>query len=481
MNRLYVLLMSIVILLAGCRESIISNDPSLQLSFSKDTIQFDTVFTTIGSSTQRLMVRNPHSNALCINRIWLDSGTYFKVNIDGETTLSNLRDIELRGGDSMYVFVRVYVDPQNSNSPVLIQDAIHFAVNGNTQQVALEAYGQDVELIRSPQRRTEYSNKIFTADKPYLIYDSVLVKNTLTIHAGAHIYMHTGASIWALGDVKANGTIEEPIYIRGDRRDRLFDKVPYSYTAGMWNGFYCITYSDSPIAKYIFKNVEIESGNIGLYCQSEQKTKLPTLHMDNCRIHNHTLYGIVLNGINAKIINTEISNCASYCLYLAGGEHEFIHTTIASYFNATNVAIQSVPREDVAAVYINNLSKQLPQTKSSFRNCIITGTRRNQMVMATPLPQFYEGVFIGNYLKTDSLLIPNATKNIYWQESDTNEVFRNTYYRHNEYRYYDFRLDSLSPARGIGDSITATEYPIDRIGTTRIGVAPDAGCYQYIL
>ncbi|MGN1240585.1 MAG: hypothetical protein ACI4TV_06895, partial [Paludibacteraceae bacterium] len=58
-------------------------------------------------------------------------------------------------------------------------------------------------------------------------------------------------------------------------------------------------------------------------------------------------------------------------------------------------------------------------------------------------------------------------------------VFRNTYYKYKEYRYYDFRLDSLSPARGIGDSITALSYPIDRNGTSRQYTLPDAGCYQY--
>ncbi|MGM9837817.1 MAG: hypothetical protein ACI30A_04925 [Paludibacteraceae bacterium] len=482
MKRLYWLI-GLVVLLSSCRETIVSDDPALQLTFSKDTVEFDTVFTSIGSSMQRLIVRNDNRNALRINKIWLDNGQYFKVNADGETTLANLTDMELHGGDSMYVFVRVYVNPQNSNSPVLIRDQLRFSVNGNVQTISLEAYGQDVELIRTKQHKTEYMDMCFSADKPYLIYDTVLVNQTLTFEAGAQLYMHQGASLLAFGNVEAYGTREAPIYIRGDRRDRLFDSVPYAYTAGMWDGFYCTNDKDKPMVKYIFENVNIESGNVGLYCQSERTTDIPYLEMNNCRIHNQALYGLVLQGIDAKVVNTEISNCASYCAYLAGGKHEFIHTTIASYFNATNlVALQSTPRKDVAAVYINNLSKQLPLTETSFFNCIVTGARRNQMVVATPFLQYYAGTFIGNYLKTDTLQIPNAHHNVYWQqESDTTAIFRNTYYKYGEYRYYDFRLDSLSPARGIGDSITAVEYPIDRVGTARTGSKPDAGCYQYTL
>ena len=57
-------------------------------------------------------------------------------------------------------------------------------------------------------------------------------------------------------------------------------------------------------------------------------------------------------------------------------------------------------------------------------------------------------------------------------------MFVNDYYRYKEYVYYDFHLDSLSPAIGIGDSIAALPYPTDREGVNRAGMKPDAGCYQ---
>ena len=99
------------------------------------------------------------------------------------------------------------------------------------------------------------------------------------------------------------------------------------------------------------------------------------------------------------------------------------------------------------------------------------------MVVATPLPDYYEGEFVGNYLRADSLLETFAKQNVYASDSDT-MVFRNIYYLYKEYKYYDFRLDSLSPARGIGDSVAAMQYPYDRLGIRRKS-HPDAGCYEY--
>ena len=464
--------------LTGCRESKISTDPNARLSFSCDALSFDTVFTAQGSATAQIMVYNRNKEALVIDRVWLDEGKAFYVNIDGEPQLERLTRLQLNGGDSLFVFVRVEIDPTNSNTPLLITDKLHFHLtNDASQAIRLEAYGQDVTRIgRKGCGRTEYNGYTFKADKPYLIFDTLVVGGTMTIDAGAVLYMHTGACIYALGDVQAQGKDTLPILIRSDRLDNLFDSVPYLYAGGGWNGIYL---QAEKTQNYLFEYVDILSGNIGLYCFSTGAA-LPTLRMDGCRIHNHTSYGLVLLNTDALVTNTEISNCASYCVYCAGGKHDFVHTTIASYFGYTNIRIQSTSKENTAAVYIDNLSKSAPATVTSFYNSIICGNLADQLVVATPLDRYYEGAFVGNYLKTDTLKVPHAHDNVYAQAGDTTtHVFRNDFYKYKEYVYYDFRLDSLSPAIGIGDSIAAIPYSTDRNGVSRAGVKPDAGCYQY--
>lgn len=464
----------------GCQQDRVSADPSLRLSFSHDTVFFDTVFTAMGSSTHRVMVYNPNANAVNIDQVSIQHGDYFYINLDGENNIDNLRNIAIRGGDSLFLFVRANIDPQDENSPVLIEDKIAFNINGNTQQITLLAYGQNIEKIQGDTTVLIYQNLSLTNKKPYVIYDTVAVAGNLSIEAGTTIYMHEGAGIHVYGNVRAQGTKEQPIIFRGDRTDRLFDSVPYRMASGQWDGLYLINTEEFMPHTYTLDYVEVLSGSIGIYASSTSTTRRPKLTLKNSRIHNHSIYGLVLQNIDATVVNCEISNCASYCIYLAGGKHDFIHNTIAAYYGYpyTDLNIHSnIIPEDVAAVYINNLSKNYAKTTSSFSNCIITGGRTNNIVVATPLVEHYEGKFVGNYLRADSLSEVFAHNNVYATEEDT-AVFKNIYYLYKKYHYYDFQLDSLSPARGIADSIVALSYPIDRIGNSR-KPHPDAGCYEF--
>lgn len=477
---LYILLLAIG--LASCQPDIVSNDAALQLTFSHDTLLFDTVFTTMGTSTKTVMVYNPNKNAINIERVQMGEGKYFYINLDGENNVDEMRNIVVRGGDSLFMFVRANIDPQEENIPVLVEDDIAFGVNGKWQHISLQAYGQNIEKIRGKNGLKVYQNLTLKNTKPYLLYDTVAVAGNLTIEAGTTIYMHTGAMIYAYGNVSATGTKEQPIIFRGDRTDMLFDSVPYRMASGQWDGIYLIHPEGDLPPTYTLDYIEVLSGSIGLYVYSDAKDiSLPKLTLTNSRIHNHSIYGLVLQNVDADVVNCEISNCASYCVYVAGGKHNFVHNTIAAYYGYpyTNLNIHNnILADDVAAVYINNLSKNNAKTNSSFSNCIITGGRKNNLVVATPLSDYYEGRFEGNYLRTDSLDEVYAKNNVYASDSDSC-VFRNIYYLYKEYHYYDFRLDSLSPARGIGDSIVALSYPQDRTGNRRKQY-PDAGCYEYI-
>ncbi|MBR4563213.1 MAG: right-handed parallel beta-helix repeat-containing protein [Paludibacteraceae bacterium] len=475
--RKFLLIIVCACAIAGCRESRVSDDPTLRLTFSCDTLSFDTVFTAQGSATARLMVYNRNANAIMVDRVILANKTAFRINVDGEPQTDRLNHIQINGGDSLFVFVRVEIDPTNDTNPLLVSDRLCFQLaSGTTQEVLLEAYGQNVRRIGA-KGRMFVDDYTFDSTLPYLIRDSFIVNGKLTIQAGATIYMRNNASLFAQGDVEALGTLEQPIVIRSERLDNLFDSVPYLYAGGSWNGVYLL--AGDKARTYDLHYLDILSGNVGLYCASTCTGELPRLTMDGCRIHNHTLYGLVLLNADALVTNTEISNCASYCVYCSGGKHDFVHSTVASYFGYTSIRIQSVSKEDAAAVYIDNLGKTAPQTVTSFYNSIITGYRSNQLVVATPFDRYYPGIFKGNYLKTDTLAIPHAEANIYHQKDDTAAVFRNDFYKYKEYVYYDFRLDSLSPAIGIGDSLTALPYPLDRNGLSRALTRPDAGCYQH--
>lgn len=482
MSRLHTLisvLLTTLVLLSACREQQISDDPTLRLSFSTDTLAFDTVFSTIGSSTKRMMIYNRNKNALLIRSVSHQS-PFFHINLDGENREDLLHDITLNGGDSLFLFVRVNVDPQDVNSPVLIEDPLLFTVNGHTDTVLMQAYGQNVEIIRSAKGRTEYGSHFFRNTKPYLIYDTIVIGGTTLLEAGATLYMHSGANIVCYGSFKAEGTPTDPIRIQGDRTDRLFENVPYAHASGQWGGIYLYHTADMPVPAYRFCHTEILSGTIGIYCVNETPYDRPAFSMYNSRIHNHAAYGIVLQNVDDTIANSEISNCAGYCVYLQGGEHVLIHNTIAGFFGYpyTNLNIHNTSPQDVAALFVNDMSKSTAPNSLTLLNSIVTGRRDNSFVVATPLPAAFSGDVRHNYLKADTLHQAWCSDNQYAQKEDT--VFRNIYYLYQEYKYYDFHLSEHSPAIGIADTLAALLLPYDRDENPR-DLPADAGCYQLIV
>ena len=215
MNKLFILLISASIFFFSCTKENIITDSSAKINFSTDTISFDTIFATIGSTTNQLMVYNNHKEAIVISSIKLASNSsYFKLNING-TSAKELTDIELAGEDSLYIFIEVTIDPTNQNAPLEIIDSIVFNTNGNIQDVKLQAFGQDMHLINGEYIQTE----TWTADKPYLVINSMLIDSleTLTIEAGTQIHFSKNSSLYVKGNLDVQGGFENPVVFQGSR------------------------------------------------------------------------------------------------------------------------------------------------------------------------------------------------------------------------------------------------------------------------
>ena len=75
-----------VLIFSSCRKDNITTNPSDKLAFSTDTLTFDTVFTTLGSTTLYFTVHNPNSQKISISNIHLSGGenSIFRLNIDGQ-------------------------------------------------------------------------------------------------------------------------------------------------------------------------------------------------------------------------------------------------------------------------------------------------------------------------------------------------------------------------------------------------------------
>jgi hypothetical protein len=476
-NFILIVIVSIVFSIgfSACNDDIFSTNPKDKLTFSKDTLTFDTVFTTLGSATSKILIYNKNNFALKISNIGLGGGksSPFRINVNGSLTTDNqFKDVELRANDSMYVFVAVTVDPNNANSPVFIQDSIVFQTNGVFQNIKLQAYGQDMKILRN---KLIQNDTTLTAEKPYLVYGYVSVDSTkmLTINPGCKFYFHNNANMIIYGNLKAQGTAANPIIMRGDRLDKIKFSTPFPYNnvAGQWGGLYLLGNAGNHVLHHVYMN----SGYVGIYYSNNDRNIIPNLEITDCRIHNFLVYGLVVQNGNVQVSNSEISNTSSYTVFLNGGNHTFLQSTIANYFD--NSSIQPTSRDKKPAVMIMNLNRVAPM-QTTFKNCIISGDIENEFTLATRFEDQYNGIFDHCYIrKPDKLTLPQFT-NIKWSTAkDT--VFKSIHYDYEKNIYFNFMPDSVSPARGIADPIVAAQFPLDLNGNIRPNNKPDLGAYQW--
>jgi hypothetical protein len=205
----------VLLLIVACEKNGYYNNSDARLQFSKDTVSFDTLFTTLGSVTMNFRVYNPYNRDIEISEVYLAGGAEspFRLNVDGFDggDVKRVTNIPIRSRDSMYVFVEVTLNQNNSNFPYMFTDSVIFVTNGNVQKVKLIAYGQDVYHIRITNfSEYVYLNKeldikalllnttTFNNDKPYLIHDHLLVDSgeTLTLKPGVTFYMRKNTSIF---------------------------------------------------------------------------------------------------------------------------------------------------------------------------------------------------------------------------------------------------------------------------------------------
>ena len=265
-----------IVVLTACIEDDFTTSPSDILTFSKDTVTFDTVFTDLGTPTARLQVYNKAKKSINISEIrFQKENSNFQFNVDGMSG-SSFKDVEIRGGDSIYIFIECFIEPTSANEPYLIEDKLTFLTNGVLQEVQVEAYGQNVTRLKNCKIT---SDTRFTAERPYVVFDSLIVEKgaILTIDPGAKVLFHDKASMTIRGQLEAIGTQGNMIHFRGDRLDNVLPDVAYDIMAGQWHGIRIE--ADSYNNRMEFVNMR--SSSIGLKidsCNNLEKRKLLLLN-----------------------------------------------------------------------------------------------------------------------------------------------------------------------------------------------------------
>ncbi len=387
-NRILLLLsLMLAVLCTSCiKEPQYLTDGSARLAFSDDTVKFDTVFTTMGTTTLQVKVYNNYDEPLLLDAVTLLKGhaSRFRINVDGDSSMV-ARNVEIEAHDSIFLFVQANINPNDQTSPFLVTDSVCFRFNNSEQYLPLMAFGRNA-VYHLPTSRvySTYINQRGQVDtlwypysvidcdnwdhtRPHVIFGYAVVNSNETLHlyAGDELFFADNAYLWVYDSatLDARGTQGNPIRFTSLRHDGWYDSLP-----GQWGYIWLSTGSKDNHIEW----ARIENGMAGIVVDTNVNSN-PTLTISNSVIQNHSLSGIIGQGAYIEGDNLLVCNCGNTVLQLQfGGRYRFSNSTFANYWRYGS--------RSASAVVLNNYYNYDEQTlfprdllQADFYNCIIYG------------------------------------------------------------------------------------------------------------
>ena len=484
---LFIVLSCCLTFLSGCepKEDLVQTTGKLE--FDRDSVKFDTVFTTIKTVTKRLWVYNRNSGAVKtdVSLAGKQGNTYsLVINGDAGTSVSG---VTVRGNDSLLVLVRAVLGDNSTAKPFLLEDQLNFRTNGNDQNVKLVAYGQNAYFHRAEVisgNRTE----IWRSDKPHVIINSpyqqtggpvdigVYVENgsTLQIEPGAKIYCHAGATIQMNGTLKVNAAFapavgdtsavkRATVRFQGDRLEAYYNDI-----AGQWGGIFFTSTSRGNVIRY----AEIRNANFGAsLLNTANRTPRPDLLLENVVIRNisganpsYVGTGLPPGGIvgvlgNITATNCLLTNCGEYAVLGYGGTFNLNFCTFANY-------TPSFQRKTASLTFSNALEDSAGKISKfplaiNLTNSIVWGEYENELFLENNVEYLTTLNVRNNLLRTlDYQAATGATDkpglgapSLGNLTTVTDPLFRRTGLMGNR---PDYRLQDASPAKRRAPYTSAT-------------------------
>ena len=401
-----------------------------RLTFSTDTVLFDTLFSTVPSVTETFWVHNHASDGIRIQTVRLERGTQsgYRVNVDGTYLDPVGHDFEVRKGDSILVFVEVTTHENHAETAQLVEDDLVFTLeNGVQQKVKLCAYSWDARKV---DNLVVASDTTIESTVPLVVYgNGIRVDSaaTLTLR-NTTLYFHDGAGIEVRGQLVAEGCV-----FRGDRLDHMFDYLPYDRISGQWRGI-----SIASSSKYnLLDNCEIRNAWDALSCDST------ALQMVGTVIHNSRGVGLSARNSSVQLSYCQFTNTLGDCLSLKGCEAVVDHCTLGQFYPF------SADRGAAFRFANTNMPMLLLCT-----NTLVTGYADDVVMRETKdTTVVMDYHFSDCILRTDSVADAERFERIIW-ETPKDSVQGKKHFKtiDEDNLYYDFTIDSISPAfqRNIG-------------------------------
>ena len=433
------------------------------LDFSCDTMAFDTVFTQSGSTTRQFKVYNRTATPVRINEVTLEGGraSRFRLNVDGDTNMV-ARNVCIAAGDSIFVFVRANINPNNSSEPFIVEDAVRFCLDDGVQRLPLSAYGRNavyhvptdtihdsngvplIDMFGNPYAYSIIDCEHWRHDLPHIVVGYAVVdsRSTLCLQEGDELYFANDAVLWVYDSatLDVRGSAQRPVLFTSLRHDGWYDYLP-----GQWGYLWL---SMGSVNNYIDHAI-VENGYMGIAVDSCANTN-PTLSISNTQIRNHTLAGLRCNTAYVIGDNLLVTNCGMVTAALQyGGWYDFSHCTFANYWRYDSRTIPSVLVSNYFDHDESNTRYVWPM-QGEVTDCIIYGTLANELNISldsTPVVAFS--------------LVHSLVRGGEWDEDP---LFQDP-------AEGDYHLQEDSPAQGIGYQYpeSDTSRRANRIKPVRLG------------
>lgn len=436
-------------------------DGGFVLSISEDTLLFDTVFTRLGGSAnpqsvyKYLVIRNDQKESVRFDVILAGGkASPFRINVDGQAG-TEVMDYALRGKDSLFVFVEVYLDQGNTQNPFIIADSLIIRTEDREEKVKLVAWGQDAHYIEDSVLAC---NQTWTPDKPYVIYHSMAVDYgcKLTIKPGVKVYCYNDSRIYIAGTLEAMGDTNNPIVFQGSRLEYSYRQEP-----NQWRGIRILPQSTNNK----MENVVVKNAIIGIQVDSLPVNGLPNLVIRNARILNMSQAGLV--GYSSVISgeNLLISNVGKYTFAgIYGGNYRFVNCTFASYNTYqsrknAHFGLSNSPYID----YQNRVRYDFP-LYYEIRNCIIYGDQEEEIDTVSDGLGAVTAIWSHNIVKVKDLA-PVFQGNNHKINVDPQFVLPSA---------FNFNLSGNSPALNAADPAFSPIYDLQGFPRSN----PDIGAFE---
>ena len=474
----------IAMMLYSCaREDVYMGD-DIDITTSRDTIMFDTVFTEVGSATRSFKLYNSKNKAVAVDiKIAGGSNSFYRINADGIVG-PEINNATIQANDSLYVFVEVFIDPDQplSISPFVVEDQV-IITGGNDQEIVqLESFGQNANYVFGKRDITAIEDIcngmgqiIWNDPKPYVIYGIMAIDGCdLIMEAGTNVYIHGGlvidredsitynpGRIIALngGSIQANGTIGNPVTIQGDRLEPEFADVP-----GQWFG---IVLGDDSVNNR-FSHTTIKNGIYGILADSSSHVEI-----DHSQLLNSSSLGLFGSHSSATVSNSLIYSAGSYGVYWRyGGEYNMDYTTVVSYgIQAEAIRMENYICTDPLCLGEIRTNPLL----ATISNSILVGSSRDEILIDE-----FEGMdaFTVDYTINNSMIRIDEfleTRPDFFDNCNNCINFNGTDALFVDVNENNFELDSLSIAERM--AIPINGITDDLLGRMRSS-QPDLGCYE---